>query len=349
MSEGRIRLSEIAERAGVSISTVSRVINDKGPINPATRRRVMTAVDVLGYDRPARLRPRPVGLVGVLVPELDNPFFPRLAEQIEAALGREGYTPLLGSHSLGGVHEDSYIETLLDHAVSGIVFVSGIHAVAETDPGRYRRLTEAGLPVVLVNGHLDDTGAASLSVDDTAMVDLAVTHLANMGHARIGLALGQQRYTVCRRRTEAFEAAAVRLLDESLTPAALDRLVSYTTWTVEGGEEAGGLLLDAGVTGIVCGSDIMALGVVRAVRARGLRVPEDVSVVGADDSLMVQFTDPPLTTVRQPATAMAQALTLTLIEMIGGAPAPPAEVLLAPELVVRGSTARAPDQRPPAM
>lgn len=343
MPKQRIRLAEIAERAGVSISTVSRVLNDKGPINAATRRRVTTAVDLLGYDRPARLRPRSVGLVGVLVPELDNPFFPRLAEQVEAVLGVAGYTPLLGSHSLGGIHEDSYIETLLDHAVSGIVFVSGIHAVADTDPQRYRRLTDSGLPVVLVNGHLDGTGAATISVDDTAMVDLAVTHLVNMGHTRIGLALGQARYTVCQRRTAAFGAAMRRLVDDSLTDAALEPLVANATWTVEGGEEAGALLLDAGVTGVVCGSDIMALGVMRAARARGMRVPEDVSVVGGDDSLMTQFTDPPLTTVRQPVPAMAQAISRTLLDMIDGGDPPTTELLLPPELVVRESTSRVPD------
>lgn len=342
MARDRVRLAEIAERVGVSVSTVSRVLNDKGPINAATRRRVMTAVDLLGYERPARLRPRMVGLVGVLVPELDNPFFPRLAEQIEAALGREAYTPILGSLFLGGIHEDAYVETFLDHAVSGIVSVSGIHAVADADPQRYRRLTENGFPVVLVNGHLDDTGAATISVDDTAMVDLAVTHLANMGHRRIGLSLGQPRYTVCRRRTAAFNAALRRSVDDSLSDAAISALVTNTTWTVEGGEEAGAQLLDAGVTAVVCGSDILALGVVRAARIRGLRVPQDVSVVGADDSLLTQFTDPPLTTVRQPVVAMGQTISRTLLDLISGGEPPTHELLLAPELIVRGSTSRAP-------
>ena len=155
----QVRLAEIAERAGVSISTVSRVLNDKPGVNASTRRQVLTAVDVLGYDRPARLRPRVAGLVGVVVPEIENPFFPRLAQLIELNLGQHGYTPVLCSQSLGGIHEDDYVRSLLEHGVAGIIFVSGMHAIADGDPGRYQRLTDSGLPVVLINGFLPDAGS----------------------------------------------------------------------------------------------------------------------------------------------------------------------------------------------
>ena len=338
----KVRLDQIAERAGVSVSTVSRVLNEKPGVSSRTRRVVLTALDVLGYERPARLRPRAAGLMGIIVPELENPFFPRMAGQLEIDLSRLGYTAVLCSQSLGGVHEDNYVQTLIEHGVSGIVFVSGIHAVADTDTERYRRLTRHGLPVVLVNGYLPDTGAACVSVDDSAVVDLAVRHLADMGHRRIGLAVGQVRYTPCIRRAAGFRVAMRRHVDAGLTEEALDELTSYTTFTVEGGAEAAVRLLDLGVTGIVCGSDIMALGVIRAARERGLRVPEDVSVIGADDSLMTEFTHPPLTTVRQPTLAIAQAVCRTLVDMVGGEPAPAVETLVKPELVVRASAGRAP-------
>jgi alanine racemase len=338
----KVRLEQIAERAGVSISTVSRVLNEKPGVSPSTRRVVLTALDVLGYERPARLRPRGAGLMGLIVPELENPFFPRLAGQLEIDLSRAGYTAVLCSQSLGGVHEDDYVQTLLEHGVAGIVFVSGIHAVADTDPGRYQRLSGNGLPVVLVNGCLGGTGAACVSVDDSAVVDLAVRHLADMGHRRIGLAVGQVRYTPCIRRAAGFRVAMRRHVDATLTEADLDELTSYTTFTVEGGEEAAVRLLDSGVTGIVCGSDVIALGVIRTARERGLRVPEDVSVIGSDDSLMAQFTDPPLTTVRQPTTLIAQAVCRALVDMVEGGPAPTVETLIKPELVVRSSAGRAP-------
>ena len=337
-----VRLSEIADRAGVSIATVSRVLNDKPGVNPKTRRAVLTAVDVLGYDRPSRLRPRVAGLVGLIVPELENPFFPRFAQQLEVMLAQQGYTPVLCTQSLGGIHEDDYVQTLLEHGVSGIIFVSGIHAVAGTDARRYSRLTDLGLPVVLVNGPIDDVRAAFVSNDDAASVDLAVAHLANMGHERIGFALGQVRYTPVLRKMAGFREAMRRHVDPSLDDAALESVIATTYFTVEGGALAAHTLIEQGCTAIICGSDMMALGVVQSARQRGLHVPLDLSVVGSDDSALIEFTDPPLTTVRQPVSAMAMAACRTLLEQIAGAPPPAAEMLFRPELVVRASTARAP-------
>ncbi len=144
-----IRLNEIAARAGVSVSTVSRVLNDRPGVNQHTRRQVLTAIDVLGYDRPSRLKPRSVGLVGLIIPELENPFFPRFAHLVENVLSRHGFAPVLCSQTLGGVHEDEYVRMLLEHAVSGIIFVSGIHAIADGSPERYQRLVDMGLPIVL--------------------------------------------------------------------------------------------------------------------------------------------------------------------------------------------------------
>ncbi len=340
----RIRLHEIAERSGVSISTVSRVLNEQPGVSQHARRQVLTAVDVLGYDRPVRLRPRATGLVGLVMPELENPFFPRLAHHLETSLARLGLSPVLCSQTLGGVHEDDYVAILLEHSVTGIVFVSGVHALVDSDPARYQRLLDLGLPIVLVNGALAGLEAPIVSTDDVAAIDLAVQHLEHMGHRRIGAALGQMRYLPSQRKRRAFLDALTRhgLLPDDLDAA---HLVESTTYSVEGGQQAAERLLDRGVTGIVCGSDVMALGVIRSARRRGLQVPEDLSVVGSDDSQMMEFADPPLTTVRQPAEALAQAASRQIAEQIAGAPPHAGEVLYLPELVVRGSTASAPDPR----
>jgi LacI family repressor for deo operon, udp, cdd, tsx, nupC, and nupG len=343
----RIRLSEIAERSGVSISTVSRVLNERPGVSQQTRRQVLTAIDVLGYDRPVRLRPRAGGLVGLVLPELENPFFPRLAHHLEINLSRMGLSPVLCSQTLGGVHEDDYVAILMEHSVAGIVFVSGVHALVDSDPARYQRLMDLGLPIVLVNGALAGLDAPCVSTDDVAAVELAVQHLEHMGHRRIGAALGQMRYLPAQRKRQAFVDAVTR---RGLVPDDLDAadLVESTTYNVQGGQQAAARLLDRGVTGIVCGSDVMALGVVRAARARGLRVPEDLSVVGSDDSQMMEFADPPLTTVRQPAEALAQAASLEIAEQIAGSRPHAGEVLHRPELVVRGSTAAAPGSGSPS-
>jgi LacI family repressor for deo operon, udp, cdd, tsx, nupC, and nupG len=337
----RIRLAEIAERSGVSISTVSRVLNEQPGVSLQTRRQVLTAIDVLGYDRPVRLRPRAGGLVGLVMPELENPYFPRLAHHLELSLARLGLNPVLCSQTLGGVHEDDYVAMLLEHSVAGIVFVSGVHALVDSDPARYQRLMDLGLPIVLINGALAGLDAPAVSTDDAAAVELAVQHLEHMGHRRIGAALGQLRYLPAQRKREAFVQAVTQ---RGLVPDDLDveDLVEATTYSVAGGQHAAERLLDHGVTAIVCGSDVMALGVVRAARRRGLRVPEDLSVVGSDDSQMMEFADPPLTTVRQPAEALALAASQEIAEQIAGSRPRGGEVLHRPELVVRGSTAVAP-------
>ncbi len=333
-----VRLSHIAERAGVSVASVSRVLNDKPGVAESTRRAVLTAIDVLGYERPVRLRSRGAGLVGLIVPELENPIFPRIAQAVEVALVRHGFTPVLCTQSLGGVHEDDYVTTLMDRGVSGVIFVSGIHAVADAEPGRYQAYVEGGLPIVLVNGCIPKIGATCISADDVESAELAVSHLAQLGHRRIGLATGQARYQPVVRRTEGFRAAMRRYVDADLTDTDLDELVERTVFTMEGGATAAQTLIDRGVTAIVCGSDLMAMGAVTTARRRGLRVPGDLSVVGSDDSPLVQFTDPPLTTVRQPAEAIGQAAAAALVDQISGVPPMTSEMLFRPELVVRGTT-----------
>src|SRR3954463_111427 len=150
----RARLSDIAQQAEVSEATVSRVLNDRPGVSSDTRQAVLTALDVLGYERPTKLRKRSAGLVGLVVPELDNPIFPAFAQIIESALAQQGYTPVLCTQTAGGVTEDEYVEMLLDRQVSGIVFVSGLHADTTADPDRYRKLLSRPLPAAFINGYV---------------------------------------------------------------------------------------------------------------------------------------------------------------------------------------------------
>jgi alanine racemase len=335
----RARLSDIARQADVSEATVSRVLNDRPGVAAQTRQAVLTALDVLGYERPARLRKRSAGLVGLVVPELDNPIFPAFAQVIESTLAQQGYTPVLCTQTPGGVTEDEYVEMLLDRQVSGIMFVSGLHADTSADPQRYRDLIARPLPIVLINGYVPGLEAPFISPDEQAAGELAVSHLAALGHRRIGLISGPERFIPVQRKIAGYRAAMRELVK---TPEGeLDELISLSLFGVEGGEAAGARLLDTGVTGIVCGSDLMALGAIRAARRRGLGAPRDVSVVGYDDSPLIAFTDPPLTTVRQPVRAMAVAAVRALVDEINGHGAPHSEFLFRPELVVRASTGTA--------
>ena len=331
------RLVDIAAQAGVSEATVSRVLNGKPGVAPATRQSVLTALDVLGYERPSRLRPRQARTVGLVTPELNNPIFPAFAQVIETHLVRAGYTPVLCTQTPGGVHEDDYVRMLLDRAVSGIISVCGQHADTETSIGRYTRLRARGLPIVLINGYREGIDAPFISDDDDAAMQLAVRHLADLGHRRIGLAVGPLRYVSVQRKIAGYEQAMAECLGAGAQTA-----VEASTFSLEGGSSAAGRLLDHQVTGIVTASDLMALGAVQEARTRHLEVPRDVSVVGYDDSLLIGFTDPPLTTVRQNVRSIAEAAVRALIEGIDGNDPPTGERLFRPELVIRGSTGAVP-------
>jgi alanine racemase len=327
----RPRLHDVATQAGVSEATVSRVLNGKPGVGEETRLQVLTALDVLGYERPAALRSTSAGLVGLVVPELVNPIFPAFAQLIESGLAGHRYTPVLCTQTPGGVTEDEYVEMLLERGVAGIIFISGLHADQTADPARYHALVDRGLPIVLVNGSRPDLPVPCISTDDHGAVRTAVNHLTSLGHTRFGLAVGPSRFVPVERKALGFRAAME-------SDPRIKGVEEYGLFSVEGGHAAAARLLDAGVTAIICGSDIMALGAIRAVRARGLDVPGDVSVVGYDDSPFMAFTDPPLTTVRQPVAAMSQSAVQTLVDAITGHETPQGEYLFSGELVVRGST-----------
>ncbi|TBL43260.1 LacI family DNA-binding transcriptional regulator [Verrucosispora sp. SN26_14.1] len=328
------RLTEVARKAGVSEATVSRVLNGRGGVADATRTAVLTALDVLGYERPSKLRGERARLVGLVLPELQNPIFPALAEVVTGSLAQRGFTPALCARTIGGVSESAYVEMLLDHQVSGVIFAGGSYALADASHEHYRRLTDRGLPVVLVNAGVDELGFPRVSTDDAVAVEQAYGHLRSLGHERIGLVLGPEDHVPSRRKLDALGRVAGWADDTEF--------VARSSFSMEGARVAASKLVDRGVTGVICASDVLALGAIRAVRRLGRSVPGDVSVVGFDDSAFMTCTDPPLTTVRQPIETMGQAAVDLLVTQIEGGGVFTDELLFEPELVVRGSTAPAP-------
>jgi DNA-binding LacI/PurR family transcriptional regulator len=326
----------VAKKVGVSEATVSRVLNGKPGVADATRAAVLTALDVLGYERPTQLRGERARLVGLVLPELGNPIFPALAEVVGGALAQQGFTPVLCTRTAGGLSEADYVEMLLEQQVSGVVFAGGHYAEADAPHEHYFRLLELRLPVVLVNAATDSLDFPRVSTDDAVAVEQAFGHLASLGHERVGLVLGPEDHIPSRRKLAAFIAAA-RVAGIEVYPESVER----TLFSPEGGQAVTTRLLRRGVTGIICGSDPLALGAIRAVRRLGMSVPEDVSVVGFDDSAFMNCTNPPLTTVRQPIEAMGRTAVTLLVSQIEGASVTAEELLFEPELVVRGSTAPA--------
>ncbi|GAA1165222.1 LacI family DNA-binding transcriptional regulator [Ornithinimicrobium humiphilum] len=333
----RGRLADLAAYAGVSEATVSRVLNDRPGVAQATRQAVLTALDVLGYERPSKLKRSSAGLIGLVVPELTNPVFPMFAQVIENQLAAGGYTPVLCTQTPGGVHEDEYVQMLLARGVSGIVFVSGFHADTRAPIDRYIELRRRGLPIALINGYRDGIDATFVSHDDKAAMRLAVRHLRDLGHTRIGFATGPARYVPVQRRVEGFREAM-----QDVPGVDLDELVSTTLFSVEGGAAAARSLIDAGATAVVAASDVMALGALRTASQQGLRVPEDLSVIGGDDVPFMSFIDPPLTTIRMDVNGMAEAAVAAVLEEIAGEKVEHREYLFEPELILRRSTAPVP-------
>jgi DNA-binding LacI/PurR family transcriptional regulator len=330
-------MSDVARKVGVSEATVSRVLNGRPGVAQATRDAVLTALDVLGYERPAKLRGDRAKLVGLVLPELANPIFPAYAEVIGGALAQQHLTPILCTRSAGGVTEAEYVDLLLDQHVSGVVFVGGLLSERRAGHGHYERLRAVGLPVVFVNAAVDSMPFPRVSCDDALAGAQAVGHLHSLGHRRIALLLGPDDHVPSELK---LLGAADRLagLGDPLDPA----LVAYSQYSLEAGAASAELLLAAGATAVACASDMLALGAIRAVKRAGLAVPRDVSVVGYDDSPLMNSTDPALTTVRQPIEPMGRAAVDTVVRLIAGQSAAPHELLFEPELVVRASTAVVP-------
>jgi DNA-binding LacI/PurR family transcriptional regulator len=325
------RLADVAKKVGVSEATVSRVLNGKAGVSDSTRKAVLVALDVLGYERPSQLRGERARLIGLVLPELQNPIFPAIADVVGGALAQRGFTPVLCTRTAGSLSEADYASMLLEQQVSGVVFAGGHCQELAAPHDHYRLLHERGIPVVLFNAEIENLALPCVSTDDMTATQQAFTHLASLGHQRIGLIVGPEDHVPSLRKIASFSSLCAV---SDLSPAP----VEHALFSLEGGQVAATRLLRRGVTGIICGSDVVALGAIRAIRRAGLSVPGDVSVVGYDDSAFMNCTDPPLTTVRQPIEAMGKAAVALLVNQIENVAVHPEELLFDPELVVRGST-----------
>ncbi|MFB7088454.1 LacI family DNA-binding transcriptional regulator [Streptomyces sp. NPDC056296] len=335
------KLTEVSQFAGVSEATVRRALNDSPLVAPATRERVLRALDILGLPRPTAVKGERSPLIGVVVPDLQNPVFPAFAEAIAGRLNKRGWIPVLCTRTSDGVSEANYIEMLLAQNIGGIVFIGSSYADAGPEQGA--ALRKRKVPLVLVNPADENADAVRISADDADAVSQSLTHLTGMGHERIGLLVGPVGHVPSARKLAAFAAfwKARQVPSDRWMP-----LVGHALFSMEAGAAAAAGLLARGATAIVCGSDELALGAVRGVRRLGLTVPGGVSVTGFDDSLFMGAVDPPLTTCRQPVARMADAAVEALAQQIQGHRVGPGVTLFQTELIVRNSTGRPARQSP---
>ena len=206
----RRRLAEVARHVGVSEATVSRVLNQRPGVAESTRQAVLTALDVLGYERPTQLRGERARLVGLVLPELQNPIFPAVADVVGGALAQHGFTPVLCTRTVGGFTEAAYVDLLFDQQVSGVVFAGGLYAQEDAPHGHYAKLAERNLPVVFINAAAAWLDFPTVSCDDAMAAEQALDHLVALGHRDIGLLLGPSDHVPSNRKRDGARAAAAR-------------------------------------------------------------------------------------------------------------------------------------------
>ena len=327
-------LRDVAQHAGVSVATASRVISGPDGVRSETRERVERAMRELLYVPPGR-RPA-TGMVGLLVPDLENPIFPALAQAMEERATEAGFASILCNTTAAAFREVDYVHTLLDRGADGMIFISCEMTNMSGEHDHYARLVEEGARIVFVNGALNALRVPSIAVDERGAGELASRHLIDLGHERIGYVAGPDYYLPTRQKAAGREAA---LRAAGIEP---DGLVAYGgDFSVEEGRAALRQLLerDPPPTGVICSSDLMAIGVLQEAAARGLRVPEDLSVVGFDGIEAAAWTSPALTTMEQPISEIAETAVNALRTLIAEPEKPLPDYSFRPRLKVRGSTA----------
>lgn len=336
-------VKDIARIVGVAPSTVSYALNNgPRPVEKGLKERILAVAAELDY-RPNHMaramvtgRSRTIGVVpGTTGPRmLAYPFIQAVMVGLSEAAGDVQHDLLLYSHS-ESISDSELFRTLLDRKADGFVIIApnGLDAVI-------RALVHRKVPVVTVAGSVE-AGAPTFSSDNERGIELAVEHLRSLGHRKIGFVGGSPSMMDARERAQAFRKAMrarhLETIDDWLVPGDFTRLTAL--------ESARKLLSGENrPTALVCANDESALGVCEAARACGIRVPNDLSVVGFDDAPMAALVHPPLTTVRQPVEEIAAEAVRCLVRLIEGK-AVPQEVRFPTSLVVRSSTAKAPRRR----
>ena len=335
MPSRRVTIAEIAASAGVSVPTVSKVLNGRADVAETTRRRVQQVMADRGYQRRKHGQQRRVGLVDMVLPGLDSPWVVEVLRGAEAEARKTGAQIVLTAVAQAPAGDRRWLDQLAERRSDGLVLV-----VSEAAPEAVEQLAALQTPVVLldpVGG--SDPAFATVGATNWAGARSAVEHLVSLGHRRIAALSGPPRLVCSQERVEGYRAALGRAgipVDE--------RLVHFADFNVEGGRAGACAVLDLPEppTAIFAGSDMQAFGVYQEAADRGLRIPDDLSVVGFDDIAFSRLTAPQLTTVRQPLARMAAEAVRLLLTAGDGIPGPPPRVELATHLVVRGSTGPAP-------
>jgi len=326
-------IRDVAELAGVSISTVSRVLNEPSKVREELRRKVLDAVQTLEYrsNSIARaLKGMPTKTIGLLIPSIENPFFPSMVRGVQDEAHRAGYSVFLCNTDGSGVIEETQYRLLLDKKVDGVVLVASKYTM--------KYLNEDGkLPIVMIDRYVNSQNFSYVTVDHQTGVRLALDHLWTLGHRKIAFLGSKLISSGAKERFQAYR----RYMSE-LKVQINEQLIIFGDYTYDSGMRMTDDLIkrETKFDSIICGNDLIAFGVIERLKKAGINVPQDISVVGYDDITFASYYTPKLTTVHQPIYEVGQMATRIMIDMISGTDKKTKHIKIEPTLVVRETTQR---------
>jgi DNA-binding LacI/PurR family transcriptional regulator len=329
-----MNILEVAHRAGVSTATVSRTINGSNKVAPKTAERVRRAIAALNYYPNTNARALGSGrsrLLGLIISDITNPFFPELVKSFEDVAVKNGLDVIVSNTSYSKERTELCVQRMLERKVDGVAVMT-----SEMDEHLIERLHSRQIPMVFLDTGEPERGISNIVIDYGAGIDDAVEHLVSLGHSIIGFISGPIDLSSARTRREAFLKSLKR---EKLSTSR--RLIEIGNHRIDGGRIAMERLLqvDPRPTAVLASNDLTAIGAIGAIHQHGLRVPEDISIVGFDDIEISAFIYPPLTTVRLSRTEIADRAFHALYTASDRAQFEAAEYTIRPELIVRGTTA----------
>ncbi len=328
-------IREVAERAGVSIATVSRTVNGVRAVRPDIAAKVWRAIEEVGYVPNTQARALVSGhsrILGLIVSDITNPFFPELIHGFEQVAVRAGFEVLLASTGYDPALMANTVRRMIERKVEGVAVMT-----SEMDPSLLGQLTDRHIPLAFVDVGTPAPHVSNICVNYQSGVRQAVEHLRRLGHRRLAFISGPLTLKSARLRSEAFLECFTESQRDAEHP-----LIVKGDHTLDGGFHAVQELLSAPdrPTAVICSNDLTAIGVLRGLDAEGLRTPRDMSVIGFDDINMAQFTLPPLTTIRLSRQDLAhQAFGALIADIESAAASEGATYPLDTRLIVRGSTA----------
>jgi LacI family transcriptional regulator len=339
-----VSIRDVAAHAGVSVATVSNVLNRPDIVAGPTRERVNASIKELGFVRNESARQLRAGrsrIIGLVVLDVANPFFTDLARGVEDEASKAGLAVILCNSDDQERKEKRYLELLEEHRVQGVL----ITPVVGTGT-RLGRLQRRGTPVVLVDSRSPSRGQCSVAVDDVLGGDLALSHLLSEGHGRIAFVAGPRSIRQVADRLDGAFRALARAGQE---PGDLE-LIDVGALNVASGQKAGAEIAArpaaARPTAVFCSNDLIALGVLQEMTRHRIRVPEDISIVGYDDIDFAAAAAVPLTSVRQPRQQLGRTAARMLLEEAAAHDSHQhQQVIFEPELIVRASTRGTPARR----